>query len=89
MFFIVAGYSVTLSKELMEILKVASSSILVVYGVLLLIPLIWAIPLTEKVKRISKYGETSTDGFKFCVILLLSPIAGVYLFCAKDDTDPS
>lgn len=51
------------------------------YGFLLL----WAAPLLGKIKRTYKYDEPTSDGFKFCVILLLSPLAGVYLFCAKEN----
>lgn len=83
--FVLIGVDVISSQDVYILFHVVVSKIFVFYGILLWIPLIWAFPLMKKVKRSYLQDEPTSDGFKFCVILLLSPLAGVYLFCAKDD----
>ena len=49
-----------------------------------LIPLCWCIPMTvnlfDKIKRREKMGT----GFKVCVLLFVSAIAGILLLCDND-----
>lgn len=82
--FVLIGIGIISSQDVYTLFHVMASKAFILYGILLWIPLLWAFPLMMKVKRSYVYDESTTDGFKFCVILLLSPLAGVYLFCAKD-----
>lgn len=84
LFFVLAGVGFISAQDVYNLFNIVASKAFIFYGILLWIPLIWAIPLVKKIKRSYVYDELTSDGFKFCVILLLSPLVGVYLFCAKE-----
>ena len=51
-----------------------------------LIPLIWAIPMTISLCNKLKYNEKISVAFKVCTLLFVSLVAGILLLCI-DDSD--
>lgn len=67
------------SSDVMKTLTKVFMIIGVVSGAFALIPLIWCIPMYQKVNRYLKGEETLTTGFKVCVLLFVNVIAGILL----------
>lgn len=49
-----------------------------------LIPLIWCIPMTVCLNRQLKSGEPIGVGFKVCILIFVSLIAGILLLCRTE-----
>lgn len=67
------------SSDIMKTLIKVFTLIGVVANAFALIPLIWCIPMYQKVNRYLKGEETLTTGFKVCVLLFVNVIAGILL----------
>ena len=67
------------SSDIMKTLIKVFTIIGVVANAFALIPLIWCIPMYQKVNRYLKGEETLTTGFKVCVLLFVNVIAGILL----------
>lgn len=52
---------------------------------LYLIPLIWCIPMTVCLNRQLKSGEPISVGFKICILIFVSLIAGILLLCRNEN----
>ena len=50
-----------------------------------LIPLAWSIPMTINYFKKVKSGEKVSTGFKVCVLLFISTIAGILLLCQNEN----
>lgn len=53
---------------------------------LALIPLFWCIPMTASISRRLEHHEKINVGFKICVLLFVSIVAGIMLFARKEET---
>ena len=72
----------TSSGEISDAVKVAIKVFMILGTITLafaIIPLIWCIPMYSKVNRYLEGEETLTIGFKVCVLLFVSFIAGIIL----------
>lgn len=49
-----------------------------------LIPLAWCIPMTVVTFKKLKAGEALSTGFKVCILLFVSIVAGICLLCMDD-----
>lgn len=50
-----------------------------------ILPLAWCIPMYISYDNKVKNREPISDGFKVCVLLFVNTIAGVLMFCDKDN----
>ena len=57
----------------------------VISNAFLLIPLIWCIPMYNRVNKYLNGEETISTGYKVCVLLFVNLIAGILLLIQNDD----
>lgn len=50
-----------------------------------ILPLAWCIPMYISYENKLKNHEPISDGFKVCVLLFVNTIAGILMFCDKDN----
>lgn len=67
------------SSDIMKTLIKVFMIIGLVANAFALIPLIWCIPMYQKVNKYLKGEETLTTGFKVCVLLFVNLVAGILL----------
>ena len=61
-----------------------ASNASIVGGLVMALPLCWAIPMTISLFRKAKSGEYISVGFKICVLIFLNIIAGILLLCDNE-----
>lgn len=57
----------------------------VISGIAFLLPLAWTIPMTVSIRRRLDKNQPIGIGFKICVLLFVSTVAGILLFFVKTD----
>lgn len=56
-----------------------------VFMAIYLAPLIWCIPMTVSYFQMVKNGKPVSTAFKICSLLLVNPVAGILMFCDKEE----
>ena len=64
-----------------KVFMIISTVILGLY----IIPLAWMLPMTLNLSKKLKNNEPIGTGFKVCILLFVSSIAGILLLCMRND----
>lgn len=58
-----------------------------VLGGMYIIPLCWYIPMLNSYSNKLKRGEPISQGFKICILIFVSFVAGILLLCDNEEED--
>ena len=69
-------------------LKIAAKILMIISTVIMgiyLIPLAWCIPMLSSYSNKIEKGEPISIGFKVCILIFVSLVAGILLLCDKEN----